>query len=103
MHLRGTDFASLLGFQVTTQEYDLISISDLNEVNELLIDEFFRNEPLGKHLGANPETDVRPWISEVTKPLIDQGVSIIEFCPIIYDILSLNSLLFGTLIKSRYF
>ena len=87
-------------------EYDLISISDLNEVNELLIDEFFRNEPLGKHLGANPETDVRPWISEVTKPLIDQGVSIIEFCPVLYDILSLNfslSLLFGTLIKSGYF
>ena len=84
-------------------EYDLISISDLNEVNELLIDEFFRDEPLGKHLGANPETDVRPWISEVTKPLIDQGVSIIEFCPVLYDILSLNSLLFGTLIKSRYF
>ena len=57
-------------------QYDLISLQDLDEVNELLVNEFFRNEPLGKHLGANPETDVRPWISKVTEPLIAQGVSI---------------------------
>ena len=56
-------------------EYDLISLGDLDEVNELLIYEFFGNEPLGKHLGANPEADVRPWISKVTRPLIGQRVS----------------------------
>ena len=56
-------------------EYDLISLEDIDEVNELLIYEFFGNEPLGKHLGANPETDVRPWISKVTRPLIAQKVS----------------------------
>jgi hypothetical protein len=56
-------------------EYDLISLEDLDEVNELLIYEFFGNEPLGKHLGANAETDVRPWISKVTRPLIGQRVS----------------------------
>ena len=56
-------------------EYDLISIKDLDEVNKLLVYEFFQNEPLGKHLGANSETDVQPWISKVTEPLINQGVS----------------------------
>ena len=58
-------------------EYDLITIADLDEINELLVSEFFSNEPLGKHLGANSETDVRPWISKVTEPLINQRVSTI--------------------------
>ena len=58
-------------------EYDVISIKDLDSVNELLVTQFFRNEPLGEKLGANSETDVSPWISEVTKPIINQGVSII--------------------------
>ena len=57
-------------------QYDVISLQDLDEVNELLVNEFFRDEPLGRHLGANPDTDVRPWISQVTEPLIAQGVSI---------------------------
>ena len=57
-------------------QYDLIGLKDLDEVNDLLVNEFFSNEPLGKHLGANPEMDVRPWISKVTKPLIAQGVSL---------------------------
>ena len=64
-------------------EYELIGIQDLDSVNELLVTQFFRNEPLGKELGANSETDVSPWISEVTKPIINQGVSII-FTIIIY-------------------
>ena len=58
-------------------EYDLIGIKDLDSVNELLVTQFFRNEPLGKKLGANSETDVRPWLSEVTQPIINQGVSTI--------------------------
>ena len=58
-------------------EYELIEIHDLDSINELLVTQFFRNEPLGKKLGANAETDVSPWISEVTKPIINQGVSII--------------------------
>ena len=60
-----------------TIEYDLIGIEDLDSVNDLLVTQFFRNEPLGKKLGANSETDVSPWLSEVTKPIINQGVSII--------------------------
>ena len=59
----------------TELEYSLIEPKDLELVNDLLVTQFFRNEPLGKALGADPETDVRPWLSRVTEPLIKQGVS----------------------------
>ena len=61
-------------FEEPCVEYGVITLADIDEVNELLICEFFKNEPLGKHLGANPEIDVRPWISKVTRPLISQNV-----------------------------
>ena len=77
-------------------QYELISIQDLEEVNNLLVNEFFRNEPLGKHLGANPDTDVRPWISKVTKPLINQGVSI-KMKYLVYNYLPYNILMSMTL------
>jgi len=56
--------------------YSLIPRERLEEVNKFLVKHFFSNEPLGLSLGAEPEKDVRPWLSKVTKPLIDQKVFI---------------------------
>ena len=57
-----------------SMEYNLVPRNRLEEVNDLLLKHFFANEPLGVSLGADPEKDVRPWISRVTKPILDQKV-----------------------------
>ena len=54
--------------------YSVLSRNRICEVNELLLDHFFANEPLGVALGALPEEHVRPWITKVTKPIVDQQV-----------------------------
>lgn len=58
-----------------TIEYRLLPISRLEEVNDLLLANFFKQEPLGNRLGAQPDNDVRPWLSRVTEPLINQNMS----------------------------
>lgn len=60
-------------------KYSLIPRERLEEVNDVLLKHFFANEPLGLSLGANPEVDVKPWLSKVTKPLLDQKVSHLPF------------------------
>jgi hypothetical protein len=54
--------------------YSILPRTRLSEVNELLLGHFFPHEPLGVALGACPETDVRPWLAKVTKPIVDQKV-----------------------------
>ena len=56
-------------------KYDILPRERIEEVNELLLQHFFSNEPLGNRLGAVPEKDVKPWLFRVTTPLVDQGVS----------------------------
>jgi len=54
--------------------YSILPRTRLPEVNEFLLGHFFSHEPLGVALGACPETDVRPWLAKVTKPIVDQKV-----------------------------
>ena len=55
--------------------YAVIEPEDSDEVDELLITQFFKYEPLGVILKSDPETQVRPWIAKITGPMIRQGVS----------------------------
>ena len=52
-----------------------VPVERLDEVNDFLIEHFFSLEPLGLKLGINPDEDVRPWLSKVTKPLLEQQVN----------------------------
>ena len=55
--------------------YSILPRNRIGEVNELLLDQFFANKPLGVALGAVPDEHVRPWINKVTKPILDQQVN----------------------------
>ena len=50
------------------------NIDKLQEINNFLIKHFFTREPLGLKLGIIPEKDTRQWLSEVTRPLLNQRV-----------------------------
>ena len=55
-------------------EYSFVGPDDGPEIDDLLVTQFFKHEPLGVELGSEPESDVRPWLSKITAPMIEQGV-----------------------------
>ena len=55
-------------------EFGFVESGDGDEVDELLVTQFFNHEPLGVDLGSVPEKDVRPWLHKITRPMIEQGV-----------------------------
>lgn len=55
--------------------YEKLQPCHLQEVNTFLVENYFTKESVGARLGIKPTSkDVNEWLSEVTKPILEQMV-----------------------------
>ena len=55
--------------------YEKLQPCHLQEVNTFLVENYFTKESVGMRLGIKPTSkDVNEWLSEVTKPILEQMV-----------------------------
>lgn len=54
-----------------------VQLKEVEEVSAFLLDNFFAQEPLGAHLGLDPNKEVRPWLPKVLEHEIREGLSIV--------------------------
>ena len=58
--------------------YEKLQPCHLQEVNTFLVENYFSKESVGLRLGIKPTNkDVNDWLSEVTKPILEQLVRIV--------------------------
>lgn len=55
----------------------IVQPEEVGEVSDFLLAHFFAQEPLGAHLGLDPEKEVRSWLPNVLDHEIKEGVSIL--------------------------
>lgn len=58
-------------------EFRTIRATDVDEVCDFLIENFFPVEPMGQVLGLDAEKECRPWISQLVEHQIVEGISFI--------------------------
>ena len=60
---------------MTAVVFAKINACELEEINKFLLQNYFGKEPMCLKLGIEPEKDVRGWLPEVTRPILEQQVS----------------------------
>jgi len=58
-------------------EQKLMSIEDVTDVTEFLLDHFFTEEPLGKSINLDVGAEVRPWLAAVVAHQVHENISIV--------------------------
>lgn len=58
-------------------QLSIVQPEEVGQVSDFLLAHFFAQEPLGAHLGLDPEKEVRSWLPNVLDHEIKEGVSIL--------------------------